>query len=123
MKPCLVCGLPSPGSRCPDHQIDKPLTAHRRGYDHHWRKLSEKARKIQNFCSDCDATTDLTCDHSPEAWARRDRGKRIRLQDVDVVCRSCNARRGKARGDHPKTPGQRPEGKAQRALHTPGGYR
>lgn len=119
MKPCIKCGVPSTGTRCPDHHLDDHhLTAQQRGYNSRWRRLSEKARKLQRFCSDCGSTTDLTADHSPEAWRRHNAGKPIRLCDIDVVCRSCNARRGKTRGVDPNTPGQRPEGKAQRGLHT-----
>lgn len=72
-----------------------------RAYDHAWRKLSVKARRIQPFCSDCNSTDDLTCDHLPAAWKRHERGLSIRLMDVDVVCRSCNSARGAARGDAP----------------------
>lgn len=123
-KPCLVCGEPSPQSRCPDHRLDDhQQTAHARGYDSRWNRLSRKARQLQRFCTDCGTTTDLTADHSPEAWRRHATGKPIRLRDIDVVCRPCNARRGRARGVGPIAAGQRPEGKAQNPLHTPGGYR
>jgi hypothetical protein len=53
---------------------------------------------MQPFCSDCGATSDLTTDHTPEAWLRAAAGKVIRLQDIDVVCRRCNTDRGAARG-------------------------
>jgi hypothetical protein len=42
---------------------------------------------------------DLTADHTELAWQRFDAGKTIRLQDIDVVCRSCNSARGEARGE------------------------
>lgn len=74
-------------------------SADRRGYDWTWRKLSERARALQPFCSDCGSPEDLTTDHTPEAWARRAAGKVIRLRDIDVVCRPCNASRGAARGE------------------------
>lgn len=104
-KPCIECGEPSEESRCQDHQI-KSGGQHKesptgRGYDHAWRKVSEKARKLQPFCTDCGAsgaTNDLQTDHSPEAWARKLAGKPIRLVDVDVVCGPCNRNRGAARG-------------------------
>lgn len=116
-KPCLVCGEPSTESRCPDHRLDAHhQSADERGYNSRWRRLSEKARKLQRFCSDCGTTTDLTADHSPEAWRRHNAGKPIRLRDIDVVCRPCNARRGKTRGVDPITAGHRPEGKAWRAM-------
>lgn len=42
---------------------------------------------------------DLTTDHSAEAWQRHELGLSIRLRDVAVVCRRCNAERGAARGE------------------------
>lgn len=74
-------------------------TAKQRGYDQHWRKLSRRARRLQPFCSDCGRTDDLTADHSTTAWQRHEQGLPIRLEDIDVVCRGCNADRGAARGD------------------------
>ncbi|GAC59496.1 hypothetical protein GSI01S_02_01390 [Gordonia sihwensis NBRC 108236] len=119
-RPCHRCGEPIPtGTYCPDcHPGDTKPTAHSRGYDAAWTRLSRRARKLQPFCSDCGATNDLQTDHSPEAWARKARGKPIRLTDIDVVCGPCNRARGQARpGREGKRPGQRPEGKAQKALH------
>lgn len=99
LRPCLDCGEPTDAPRCPAHALPappkRPTTA--RGYDQPWRLLSEKARRLQPFCTDCGTTDDLTTDHSPEAWARKEAGKPIRLQDVTVVCRPCNSRRGAAR--------------------------
>jgi len=69
-----------------------------RGYGYQWRKLSLRARRAQPFCSDCGTEDDLTADHSPEAWIRHESGKSVRLVDIDVVCRRCNAERGAARG-------------------------
>jgi 5-methylcytosine-specific restriction protein A len=97
------------------------------GYDTSWRKLSERARRIQPWCSDCGTDRDLTGDHSAEAWRRKAEGKPIRLQDVDVLCRGCNTKRGKQR---PEPRGETPTGarpscavEAKTPLHTPGGYR
>lgn len=104
-KPCLACGALTEDSRCPTcarqfHNL------RRRGrhpsksnpeYDTAWRKVRDKARRLQPWCSRCGATEDLTCDHSEEAWKRKAAGKPIRLCDVDVLCRSCNARKGPAR--------------------------
>ncbi|STZ41714.1 Uncharacterised protein [Mycolicibacterium gilvum] len=89
LKPCIDCGVPSASTRCSAH----------RGYDAAWTRLSQRARKLQRFCSDCGATENLQADHSPEAWARRAAGKRIRLKDIDVVCGPCNTTRGQARPD------------------------
>lgn len=111
---CSDCGTvyerTSSGSRCDDCKPAPARTARRimaeqrrgtakqRGYDQQWRRLSERARRLQPFCSDCGRTDHLTTDHSPEAWARREAGKPVRLEDVDVVCVWCNSDRGPARG-------------------------
>lgn len=99
------CGALADGTYCEQHTYKKPPptvtnypTAD--GYDYRWRKLSERARKLQPFCSDCGTRDDLTGDHSPEAWARKADGKTIRLKDIDVVCRTCNIKRGAARGEN-----------------------
>lgn len=100
-RPCLECGTPvRNASRCPEHQRhdNRPKDRTERGYGTAWMKLSRRARRLQQHCSDCGATEDLTADHSEEAWRRHYAGKPIRLQDVDVVCRSCNSRRGARRG-------------------------
>lgn len=62
LRPCLVCGEPSDGPRCALHALPKP-TAQDKGYDHHWRTLSERARRLQPFCSDCGTTDE-------EAWVK-----------------------------------------------------
>lgn len=103
-RPCTVCGEPHHGAgRCPDcaraADARRPrASATARGYNARWERLSAKARRLQPFCTDCGTREDLTCDHSPEAWDRIARGLAVRLRDVDVVCRGCNARRGAARG-------------------------
>lgn len=101
-RPCLVCGEPTTdGSYCDEHQPQpwqQPKgNARQRGYDTAWTKLSKRARKLQPFCSDCGATTGLTCDHLPSAWRRKAQNKPLRLSDVDVVCGPCNVARGSSR--------------------------
>ncbi len=117
LRTCIECGEPSTEERCEQHRLPSspkaPTTL--RGYDWSWQQLSKRARRLQPFCSDCGATDDLTCDHSPEAWRRKAAGKTIRLQDVDVVCRSCNADRGRARptGDNPRRAAPDPRWQAE----------
>ena len=123
LKPCIQCGQPSDRTRCPDHRPKDTRNHRARGYDAAWDRLTKRARRLQPFCSDCGATNDLQCDHTPQAWERKAGGQAIRLQDVDVVCGPCNRRRGAARpgatrGDTPNDPLQSPSGKAQGALHT-----
>lgn len=122
-RPCLKCGEPTHGSWCPEHKPQPSKSRRERGYEGQWRKLSARARRIQPWCSDCDATTDLTADHTPEAWRRHDAGLPIRLEDVDVVCRPCNSRRGHIRGDNPGWSDGAPVGKASGRTQTPGGIR
>ncbi|BBX72277.1 hypothetical protein MSHI_01830 [Mycobacterium shinjukuense] len=99
LRPCLICGEPAEGPRCPAHTVDTQLVATARGYDWAWTKLSRRARRLQPFCIDCGVTEDLQADHTPQAWARRAAGRPIRLRDIEVVCGPCNRRRGAARGN------------------------
>ena len=97
-KPCLDCGTPTDATRCPTHTSTanrRRGSAAERGYDHRWRRLSKRAIRRQPWCSDCGAVDDLTADHL--RWPARN------LDDVDVVCRSCNSKRGAVRtaGPHP----------------------
>lgn len=115
LKPCVTCGELSDRAKCEVHRpMPKPKTsAHLRGYDWTWRKLSERARRLQPFCTDCGTKDDLQLDHSTEAWERRERGLEIRLEHVAVVCGDCNRRRGQARpgGMGQKVPTLDPLGK------------
>lgn len=106
LQPCIECGELSMENRCEEHRPQpapkKYSTA--RGYDSAWFRLSRRARKLQPFCLDCGTSDDLTGDHSTEAWERKEKGLPIRLQDVEVRCRSCNAKKGRARpGGTPQT--------------------
>lgn len=117
--PCSHCGEPVKATLCPDCQksasrqavrssTPRPKkSAYARGYNSAWRRLSERARKLQPFCSDCGATDDLQADHSPEAWDRVEQGLPLRLKDIDVVCQRCNIDRGAARGEHSVISGRR----------------
>ncbi len=108
LRPCITCGEPIDGARCPEHaQPSSPKApAAERGYDAAWARLSRRARRLQPWCSDCGATEDLQGDHSPQAWARKAAGRPIRLCDIDVVCGPCNRRRGAARPQQTPADGQ-----------------
>lgn len=116
---CSTCGAPfdrdsTSSAECADCRPNRDAEGTARAelaeaYDYQWRKLSQRARRIQPFCSDCNRTDDLTVDHSPTAWRRYERGLPIRLMDVDVLCRSCNSERGAARGDKPTWKPRRPK--------------
>ncbi len=124
LRPCLECGEPTPATRCEQHTTCRTheLSAGERGYDTAWHRLSKRARKLQPWCSDCGALGDLTADHSAKAWARKAAGKVLRLRDVEVVCRSCNSKRGARRvgltprGEGPSEGVSRPRGEASRRF-------
>ena len=106
MQPCVTCGDLSNRNRCEAHrpQHTPKKNAKDRGYDAAWFRLSRRARKLQPFCLDCGTRDDLTGDHSPEAWIRKEKGLPIRLRDIEVRCRSCNSKKGRARpGGTPQT--------------------
>lgn len=115
LRPCTRCGEPTPDSRCADCAADgariraarRTTTTRGLGYGTPWRRLSERARRLQPWCSDCGTTEDLTCDHSPTAWHRYEAGKAVRLRDVEVTCRACNTRRGSSRPGGVVTPRER----------------
>ena len=84
----------------PRDYATRTKTTAQRGYGARWQRLSKKARELQPFCTDCGSPYDLTADHTEQAWQRYEAGKTIRLQDIDVVCVSCNSERGAARGEN-----------------------
>lgn len=81
-----------------EEQRQRQQTTTELGYGWRWRKLSERARRYQDWCSDCGSPDDLTADHTPEAWQAYQSGRPISLDLIDVVCRRCNTDRGPARG-------------------------
>ena len=101
MRPCLDCGEPTIAARCTSCEARRQTridtergTPTERGYDSRWQKLSRAARRLQPWCTDCGTSDDLTTDHL--RWPART------LDDVDVVCRPCNSRRGPVRTLRPR---------------------
>lgn len=124
LRPCIVCGEPSQSSRCEEHALpDRRPSREQRGYDKRWRALSTRARRLQPWCTDCGSVEDLTTDHSEQAWERHEKGLAIRLEDVEVVCRACNSRRGRARtrGVGVEQSSGPPARQDESPSHTPGG--
>jgi 5-methylcytosine-specific restriction enzyme A len=81
-----------PCDRCKRERARRRGTTTQRGYDRHWRKLSEQARRVQPYCSVSGCTSDdLTVDHIDPST----RGKPgLTLADVQVLCRFHNASKG-----------------------------
>ena len=103
LRPCLDCGEPTDDARCPPHarlneRRDPERQRREAAYDWTWRRLSQRARRTSPTCEVCGTTEDLTTDHTPAAWERREAGLPIRLADVRVLCRTHNASAGAARG-------------------------
>ncbi len=103
LRPCLGCGEPCEGSRCPEcapvaERARPPKASPRaRGYDSRWDRLSARLRRVA-CCSGCGARDDLQLDHLPGAWQRVARGLPLRPGvDVDVKCGSCNRIAGPSR--------------------------
>lgn len=110
MRPCLDCGELSEDSRCElcaptfsaasrrAYERDRDrATPKERGYGPEWQRLSARARRIQDFCTDCGGTEGLQADHLPSAHVKQAQGERLTLADVEVVCGPCNNRRGSSR--------------------------
>ena len=124
-RPCLDCSTPTDNAtRCPDCQAEwqqrtdvRRGSRQERGYDAAWTRLSARARRAQPWCTDCGSVGDegnpLTADHSVESWAKVERGERLTVTDVEVVCRRCNSARAAARGVNPRP---RPPGPPAQAI-------
>lgn len=100
--PCLTCGTPTAdGPRCPPCEAPR-----RRARDAQrakarpelrtwrWRRLSERARERQPFCTQCGATSNLQLDHVVSVAAGGPAFPHLDGVEAQVLCRSCNARKG-----------------------------
>lgn len=107
MKPCIVCGEPSSGPRCPEHPREprsgkaKTTTAIT-GNPTAWKKLSRRLRRMQPWCSvpGC-ANTELTVDHIVPLV---NGGAPFDLANLQVLCRSHNAAKGRGKGCRVRMP-------------------
>src|SRR5439155_430834 len=85
---CLHCNTHHQGA-CPNKERRRG-SAHQRGYTLEWQRLARAAIAAHPYCSRCPATTDLTADHiTPLSKG----GKNV-LQNIQVLCRSCNSSKG-----------------------------
>jgi 5-methylcytosine-specific restriction endonuclease McrA len=93
LRPCLDCGGPCTGTRCPDcRPPDTKASARDRGYRTAWDKLSRRARKLQPWCTSCGAVDDLTLDHIIPISVEPELA--LAVENGQVLCRPCNGRRG-----------------------------
>lgn len=116
-RPCLDCGDPTTaGTRCEPCRTEyergrstrnnaRRASTKALGYDAAWRKLSALARRMTPWCADAhlgDCEGRLTADHLPGAWEKLERGQRLTLLDVEVVCLRHNGQRGGRRTGTPR---------------------
>lgn len=94
-RPCSQCGTIVRNSHlcleCKRKREALRPSRSARGYDYKWQKLSKLARQLQPFCRVCHSTQDLTADHIISLA----NGGRNELQNIQVLCRSCNSSKGK----------------------------
>ena len=88
-KPCLACGEPTEGSRCPDCRppgaADRTHPALKTA---RWQRISRRLRKASPFCQACGATTNLHVDHIIPLG--EDDSLAYELLNLRVLCRDCN---------------------------------
>jgi len=93
-RPCLECGTPSTGTRCPAHELKD--TRRRPGYGYQWTVISREMRSRYPFCMRCGATgagVRLHVDHiTPRSLGGTDH-----LSNLRVWCAPCHASFGQTR--------------------------
>jgi len=94
LRPCIDCGQPSEGSRCPEHTVDRRRGRAQRS--HQWRVLSARIRKQQPWCEHCHATEHLQVDHIVPVSV--DPSREYDVSNLRVLCRPCHGRA--ARNQH-----------------------
>lgn len=93
LTPCLTCGAPARGPRCPTHDRDRqPKRAQylRIHQSPAWRRLSKATIQAQPWCTYCGSTDDLTAD----LVVPLELGGSIDETNVVTACRPCNSKRG-----------------------------
>ncbi|MFJ9423413.1 HNH endonuclease [Streptomyces sp. NPDC101249] len=79
---CALCATATP-------RRHKSKGASARGYDYQWQKVRAEAIRLQPNCLFCGTDKDLTGDHITPLKE----GGTNTLDNVRVLCRSCNTRR------------------------------
>jgi len=94
--PCLGCGIPTTGSRCPACQIPRHArkpARHAQTYDYEWRKVRltilNRDHWICYLCGKKLIGFDATVDHIVPVSANAD----LRLESTNLAacCRKCNS--------------------------------
>jgi 5-methylcytosine-specific restriction endonuclease McrA len=81
--PCALCATATP-------RRHKSKNTRRPGqYDYQWQKVRAEAIRLQPYCLFCGTDKDLTGDH---IIPLKEGGTNV-LDNVRVLCRSCNTRR------------------------------
>lgn len=95
IRPCIVCGTPSSGTRCRAHRLTYPFAERERMR----RAVSDHIAAFGYWCPGWQRpphpSTDLTADH---LLPRAEGGNGT---DLAVLCRPCNSRRGTSPPDMP----------------------
>lgn len=95
LKPCIVCGTPANGSRCPEHQPKDTRTNRDHVAWHNngrWKAMSKRLRRASPFCEWCGDVNALSVDHVlpvsqfPELT--------YAVENCRVLCKVCNGKRG-----------------------------
>jgi 5-methylcytosine-specific restriction enzyme A len=107
---CLHCNTHHNGA-CPNKERRRGSAA-QRGYGPAWQRLAARAKAAQPWCTHCHSSHDLTVDHIDPS----SKHKRLSLNDVQVLCRSCNSSKGGRRGGGVTT-----EGLSARPRHSDSG--
>lgn len=101
LKCCASCGDLTNSTYCSACQPPLP-TRRTDTSEAAWKALSIRARRLQPWCSGCWSTRRLQLDHSSRAWARREAGLPVRLEDTTVLCAACNVAAGSSRYGSPR---------------------
>lgn len=84
LRPCLICGALSHGSRCPTHQLN------RNGSTRQWRRLREQIlARDRHVCRACGAPAQHVDHRQPVA-----RGGTDNPSNLTAMCARCNLAKG-----------------------------
>lgn len=98
MRPCLTCGTPARGTRCPpcqrSHDTHRRPSPNQRGYDAEYRKARRIILATGPACAICGTAPATTADHIVPV----SRGGTNELTNLRPACHPCNSARGNRTG-------------------------